>query len=92
MIDTDEYIEMWNDHLLGSEGVQDLMNALIAEVERLREQQKKILEIAELNAVIDWSDTDASAEWRAIADILKMCPSCEDKIYFGIEPKEKASE
>lgn len=38
MIDTDEYIEMWNDHLLGSEGVQDLMNALIAEVERLREE------------------------------------------------------
>jgi hypothetical protein len=38
MIDTDEYIEMWNDHLLGSEGVQDLMNALIAKVERLREE------------------------------------------------------
>lgn len=36
MIDTDEYIEMWNDHLLGSEGVNDLMNALIAEVKRLR--------------------------------------------------------
>ena len=36
MIDTDEYIEMWNDHLLGSEGVQDLMNALIAEVKRLQ--------------------------------------------------------
>ena len=30
MIDTDEYIEMWNDNLLGSEGVNDLMNALIA--------------------------------------------------------------
>ncbi len=38
MIDTDEYIEMWNDHLLGSEGVQDLMNVLIAEVIHLREQ------------------------------------------------------
>ena len=38
MIDTDEYIEMWDDNLLGSEGVQDLMNALIAEVKRLREQ------------------------------------------------------
>lgn len=37
MIDIDEYIAMWNDHLLGSEGVQDLMNALIAEVKRLRE-------------------------------------------------------
>lgn len=41
MIDTDEYIEMWNDHLLGSEGVQDLMNALIAEVLQLREESKK---------------------------------------------------
>ena len=30
MIDIDEYIEMWNENLLGSEGVQDLMNALIA--------------------------------------------------------------
>ena len=29
MIDIDEYIEMWNENLLGSEGVQDLMNALI---------------------------------------------------------------
>ncbi len=38
MIDTDEYIEMWNDHLLGSEGVQDLMNALIAEVKRLQKE------------------------------------------------------
>ena len=38
MIDIDEYIEEWNDHLLGSEGVQDLMNALIAEVKQLRKQ------------------------------------------------------
>ena len=30
MIDINEYIEMWNENLLGSEGVQDLMNALIA--------------------------------------------------------------
>ena len=45
MIDIDEYIEMWNDHLLGSEGVNDLMNALIAEVKRLREE----------NDIIDWA-------------------------------------
>ena len=38
MIDTDEYIEMWDDNLLGSEGVQILMNTLISEVERLREE------------------------------------------------------
>lgn len=37
MIDIDEYIGMWDDNLLGSEGVNDLMSALIAEVERLRE-------------------------------------------------------
>jgi len=36
MIDTDEYIEMWDDNLLGSEGVQILMNTLIAEVKRLQ--------------------------------------------------------
>ena len=36
MIDIDEYIEMWDDNLLGSEGVQILMNTLIAEVKRLR--------------------------------------------------------
>lgn len=35
MIDIDEYIEMWDDNLLGSEGVQILMNTLIAEVKRL---------------------------------------------------------
>jgi hypothetical protein len=44
MIDTDEYIKMWNDNLLGSEGVNDLMNALIAEVKRLR---KALLLIAD---------------------------------------------
>ena len=37
MIDIDEYIEMWDDHLLGSQGCADLTNALIAEVKRLRE-------------------------------------------------------
>ncbi len=37
MIDIDEYIEMWDDNLLGSEGVQILMNTLIAEVKRLLE-------------------------------------------------------
>jgi len=26
----DDYIELWNENLLGSEGVHDLMNALIA--------------------------------------------------------------
>ena len=36
MIDIDEYIEMWDNKLLGSVGVNHLMKALIAEVKRLR--------------------------------------------------------
>tara|TARA_Y100001938_G_C7915226_1_gene341620 strand:- start:364 stop:726 length:363 start_codon:yes stop_codon:yes gene_type:complete len=43
MIDTDEYIEMWDDNLLGSEGVQILMNTLIAEVKRLQKSSKEAL-------------------------------------------------
>ena len=42
MIDIDEYIEMWNDHLLGSQGCADLTNALIAEVKRLREENETL--------------------------------------------------
>tara|TARA_Y100000004_G_scaffold37965_1_gene40717 strand:- start:81 stop:278 length:198 start_codon:yes stop_codon:yes gene_type:complete len=37
MIDIDEYIEMWDNKLLGSVGVNHLMKALIAEVKRLRQ-------------------------------------------------------
>ena len=43
MIDIDEYIEMWDDNLLGSEGVQILMNTLIAEVKRLHEGIEQLL-------------------------------------------------
>ena len=42
--DMDEHIEMWNANLLGSEGVERLMNALIAEVKRLRDLLKGGLE------------------------------------------------
>ena len=52
MIDIDEYIEMWNDHLLGSQGCADLTNALIAEVKRLREGYKKIARDYDFNAII----------------------------------------
>tara|TARA_R100000322_G_scaffold105730_1_gene67346 strand:+ start:405 stop:593 length:189 start_codon:yes stop_codon:yes gene_type:complete len=44
---------------------------LLAEVKRLREQQKKILEMAELNMALEWGDTDAAVEWGAVADIIK---------------------
>ena len=47
MIDTDEYIEMWDDNLLGSEGVQILMNTLIAEVKRLRKENYKLKRFVE---------------------------------------------
>jgi len=43
-IDLDDYIEMWNEHLLGSEGVQDLVNALIVEVKQLRQENDALSE------------------------------------------------
>jgi len=61
MIDTDEYIEMWDDNLLGSEGVQILMNTLIAEVKRLREELAEVeyrLEMAE--------DVLGRSDWNTI--------------------------
>ena len=44
-IDLDEYIKMWNDHSLGSEGVQDLMNALIAKIDSLESAHARELKI-----------------------------------------------
>ena len=44
---------------------------LLAEVKQLREQQKKILEIAEINMALEWGDTDASFEWGYIVDMIK---------------------
>ena len=41
------------------------------EVKQLREQQKKILEIAEINMALEWGDTDASFEWGYIIDMIK---------------------
>lgn len=47
------------------------IEGLIAEVKRLREQQQKILRIAETNMAVEWGDTDASAEWAYIIDMIK---------------------
>ena len=44
---------------------------LLAEVKRLREQQKKISEIAETNMALEWGDTDCGAEWGYIIDLIK---------------------
>jgi len=59
MIDTDEYIEMWDDNLLGSEGVQILMNTLIAEVKRL---QKELEDCWEYISHIDNHDMQSLAD------------------------------
>ena len=68
MIDTDEYIEMWDDNLLGSEGVNDLMNALIAEVKRLRE--------AIADVATNMEAADASYMGGFIEDLWKVI-ECE---------------
>ena len=76
MIDTDKYegltIDDW--YKMNHHDWKDVVNEhndLLAEVKRLREQQKKILEMAELNMALEWGDTDASIEWGAVADIIK---------------------
>ena len=42
-----------------------------AEVKQLREQQQKILRLAETNMAVEWGDTDCGAEWGAVVDIIK---------------------
>tara|TARA_R110001592_G_scaffold48007_1_gene151615 strand:- start:1698 stop:1916 length:219 start_codon:yes stop_codon:yes gene_type:complete len=54
MSDIDEYIEMWDDNLLGSEGVQILMNILIAEVKRLRLLFRPLLKDMSADEYIEW--------------------------------------
>ena len=44
---------------------------LLAEVKKLREQQEKILRLAETNMALEWGDTDASFEWGYIIDMIK---------------------
>tara|TARA_R100001163_G_C5045116_1_gene182523 strand:+ start:567 stop:794 length:228 start_codon:yes stop_codon:yes gene_type:complete len=44
---------------------------LLAEVKQLREQQKKILEIAETNMLLEWGATDIAFEWRYIINMIK---------------------
>ena len=43
------------------------------EVKRLREQLKKILEIAETNKALEWGETDVAFEWGYIIDMIKGC-------------------
>ena len=41
------------------------------EVKQLREQQKKILEIAETNMHLEWGATDIGTEWGYIIHMIK---------------------
>tara|TARA_R110002012_G_scaffold33393_3_gene97852 strand:- start:4001 stop:4225 length:225 start_codon:yes stop_codon:yes gene_type:complete len=69
MIDTDAYEDMtWE---TPSDELADAAENLLTEVKRLREQQQKILRIAETNKALDWDDRDASAEWAYIIDMIK---------------------
>ena len=61
MIDIDEYIEMWDDNLLGSEGVQILMNTLISEVARLKDEVEERI-TAHYTLANGWSR--AEQEWE----------------------------
>ena len=66
MIDTDEYIEAWDDNLLTSEGVQTLLNTLIAEVKRLREYQDKLhyaLDLCASKQIERWIDKEEARIW-----------------------------
>ena len=44
---------------------------LLAEYKKLREQQQKILRIAETNMALEWGDTNHSFEWGYIIDMIK---------------------
>ena len=70
MIDIDEYIEMWDDNLLGSEGVQILMNTLIAEVKRLRER---------LIRAYDWAERVVNGNDSAMMDYTEYVCGGEEE-------------
>ena len=48
-----------------------ILEMLRFENKQMREQLKKILEIAEINMAIEWGDTDAAFEWGHIIDLIK---------------------
>ncbi len=58
----------YKDLVASLEGIEE---ELKAEVKRLREQQQKILRIAETNMALEWGDTNHSFEWGYIIDMIK---------------------
>ena len=85
MIDIDEYIEMWDDNLLGSEGVQILMNTLIAEVKRLREDNKKLHDA--INGCA-YRGSEGSALDLYCESIIERCPTCDENVESGLCDEE----
>jgi len=86
MIDTDKYegheyermrIERWHlpdtpeEVMIANALLMDDAPLLLAEVKRLREQQQKILRLAETNMALEWGDTNHSFEWGYIVDMIK---------------------
>lgn len=50
----------------------DFVEELLTQVKRLREQQQKILRIAETNMTVEWDfNPDSSAEWFGVVCIIK---------------------
>lgn len=68
MSDIDEYLEMWDDNLLGSEGVQILMNILIAEVRRLRD----IVCLLEDSRITNMSIHDRPQLFADVAEVFRQ--------------------
>jgi hypothetical protein len=83
MIDTDKYegVKRSLVHSISTQEWKKLSPAaqalladapkLLAEVKRLREQQQKILRLAETNMALEWGDTNHSFEWGYIIDMIK---------------------
>ena len=83
MIDTEEYIEMWKDNLLSTEGVVALIKKLIGDRWVLRGDMRRVLNR------IDLSDYD---EYPDIREIMKSMMLKYDIEYMGEENIEYMGE
>ena len=61
--------EAWEEEQMSNLGCESVSD-LIAEVKQLREQQQKILLIAETNMALEWGDANHSFEWGYIIDMI----------------------
>ena len=93
MIDIDEYIEMWEHDLLGSNGVADLMDALIAEVKRLREVvDKQQMQYVSLETA--YYNSPSEIENKRLRELLVEAAHCihemEGMAYAEADPDDLA--